>query len=86
MLARFQTLKQHKKERRRARNEGPPGSALVSDRALKSHSVFDYAMIMPQVDDSALLDRRASGNTRTERPSKVPSSLSNLKAALPNSF
>lgn len=48
-----------KGERRRARNASPPGGALVSNWALKSQSVFNRAMIMPQADDSALLARRS---------------------------
>ncbi|MGY4434506.1 hypothetical protein ACVWWO_006983 [Bradyrhizobium sp. F1.13.1] len=44
-----------KGERRRARNASPPGGALVSNWALKSQSVFNRAMIMPQANDSALL-------------------------------
>ncbi|MCK1521504.1 MULTISPECIES: hypothetical protein [unclassified Bradyrhizobium] len=50
-----------KGERRQARNASPPGGALVSNWALKSQSVFNIAMIMPQADDSALLARRLLG-------------------------
>lgn len=48
-----------KGERRRARNASPPGGALVSNWALKSQSVFNRAMIMPQANDSALLAPRS---------------------------